>query len=205
MAETTPDDAAAAEAAAKAIADAEAAAKADAEATAEAEAKAIANAEAKSKAEAEAAEASAKQKSPRAAKDKADKAPAAKKSEGTLDTPANPVRTLALKGEGILSRHRSGVWSYPGAPLDPSATNLVLPVEYVTEQQIREALAGTDYAVITKDPLHEPLAIRLLGDGEVARPAISNAMAGSAEAGTEVPKNYRPEHDAGMPAAGSKR
>lgn len=106
------------------------------------------------------------------------------------------VRALAEKGEGMLVRHASGVWSYPGASIDLSGTNLVLPMESVTDAAVQEALGGEDFVVVTRNPDNTPRSIRVVsGDQPVV--VMSTAAAGTAEAGTELPLNSRPSHDAG--------
>jgi len=128
----------------------------------------------------------------------------ASRSEGGV----RAVLALAELGDGVLSRHHTGVWSYPGAPLDPHATNLVMPIAHVSEAEVREALAAGDVVVVSMNSMNEPLAVRVLSADQKPPRILTGAMAGSPEAGTEVPENYRPTHDAGSvpvsPAAAAR-
>ena len=113
--------------------------------------------------------------------------------------PAKPdsskVGPLAAKGGGNLVRHPgSGVWSYPGAPMDNSGTNVHLPVEYVTDAEVRAALDAGELHPIMGDGN----SVRVRGSNNAPPIAISMAMAGSPEVGTELPIGSRPSHDAGM-------
>jgi hypothetical protein len=102
-------------------------------------------------------------------------------------------KALADKGPGVLVKS-GGVWTYPGAPLDTSGTNLVLPLEYVSDADVQAALAGGDLVSAVVDPFGAVTAVRVSG-GEVK--AVTAGLAGSAEMGTELPPNSRVEHDAG--------
>jgi hypothetical protein len=102
---------------------------------------------------------------------------------------------LAGKGDGILIK-RGTVWTYPAAEIDRSGTNVQLPLEYVTDAEVQEALRGGELHPATTGPGGDVLSVRL-SDGDV-KAAISVAQAGTPEAGTELPPNSRPSHDAGM-------
>lgn len=103
---------------------------------------------------------------------------------------------LAAKGDGVLVK-RGDVWTYPTAEMDGSGTNLRLPVEYVTDTEVQEALRSGGLNPVTTLPSGAVMSVRVKGDGE-APAAISVAQAGTPEAGTELPHNSRPSHDAGM-------
>lgn len=102
---------------------------------------------------------------------------------------------LAKKGDGILVK-RGSVWTYPTAEMDRSGTNIQLPVEYVSDAEVQEALRGNKMHPVTTSATGEVLSVRIT-DGE-APAAISVVQAGTPEAGTELPPNSRPSHDAGM-------
>ena len=108
---------------------------------------------------------------------------------------APTAQQLAKKGNGVLVKH-GNVWSYAGAPIDRSGTNLQLPEEYITDAEVREMLESGELVVATHTPMHEPMAVRVKGDEEVA--VVSTVQAGTPEAGTELPPNSRVESDAGM-------
>ncbi|WP_407529425.1 hypothetical protein [Methylobacterium oryzisoli] len=103
------------------------------------------------------------------------------------------LQALADKGPGVLVK-RGAVWTYPGAPVDSAGTNLQLPVEYVSDADVQEALSGGDLVAAVVDPFGVVSAVRVAG-GEVK--AVTMGLAGSAEMGTELPPNSRVEHDAG--------
>lgn len=110
------------------------------------------------------------------------------------DTNHKDVRDLAAKGDGVLVR-RGNVWTYPGCPTDPSGTNLKLPTEFVTDEQVQAAMGESVFVTTTVDPIGTARAIRLSGDDDA--PVMSTAQAGTAHAGTELPVGSRPELDAG--------
>lgn len=112
--------------------------------------------------------------------------------------PAVPatIASLLEKGDGVLTK-RANVWTYPGAPNDRSGTNLVLPLEFVSEAAVQEALKKGDVVARATDTMGVVTS--------VGRPAAENApirvinmmTAGSVDAATELPPNSRPTHDAG--------
>lgn len=105
---------------------------------------------------------------------------------------------LAKSDTGTLVRHRSGVWSYPGAPMDPSGTNLRIPVESVTDADIQAGLLDGSFVAAGMGPENRVTAIRAApAEGEVRMGFVSSARAGSVEAATELPVGSRPTHDAG--------
>jgi hypothetical protein len=105
---------------------------------------------------------------------------------------------LAAKGEGVLVK-RGDVWTYPAADRDRSGTNVVLPVEYVSDAEVQQAIRDGHVHPATTAPGGAVLSVRVT-DGEAGK-AISVAQAGTPEAGTELPPNSRPSHDAGMKPA----
>lgn len=110
---------------------------------------------------------------------------------------SSTFRAIAEKGEGVLVRHPSGVWTYPDAPMDTSGTNLRLPQEYVSDAEVQKALAEGHLLGVTNDPGSGLRSVRLkAGKGDEAI-VMSVAAAGTAEAGTELPPNSRPSMDAG--------
>ncbi len=102
---------------------------------------------------------------------------------------------LAAKGDGVLVK-RGSVWTYPTAETDGSGTNIKLPVEYVTDQEVQQALRDGALVPATTETTGAPLSVRIKTDDAPA--AISVAQAGTPEAGTDLPPNSRPSHDAGM-------
>jgi hypothetical protein len=117
----------------------------------------------------------------------------------TEKTKATSFRELAEKGNGVLVR-RGSVWSYPGAPNDASGTNLQLPAEYVTDVEVQEALRVGDLVAVTQTPANQVMSVRLKGKNGDPMAKISTVQAGTAEAGTQLPPNSRPTHDAGRAA-----
>jgi hypothetical protein len=105
---------------------------------------------------------------------------------------ADDYRALAAKADGVLVRNGS-VWTYPGAPMDRSGTNLRLPLEYVTDETVQAALADGSLSPGVHDA-SGVIAVRVTAEGMPR--AITMAQAGTSEAGTELPPNSRPEHDA---------
>jgi hypothetical protein len=103
------------------------------------------------------------------------------------------LKTLAAKGNGILVK-RGTVWSYAGADLDTSGTNLRLPVEYVSDADVQAALQDGSFMAAVTDPFGSVTSVRLAADGVVA---VTAGLAGTAEMGTELPLNSRVESDAG--------
>jgi septal ring-binding cell division protein DamX len=103
------------------------------------------------------------------------------------------VRSLIKKGEGVLIK-RNGVWTYPGCANDPSGTNLVLPLEHVSDAEVQKALSDGDLRAAMTTPTGAVSAVRLIED-ETA--VVSSGLAGTAELGTELPSGSRPTHDAG--------
>jgi hypothetical protein len=101
---------------------------------------------------------------------------------------------LAKKGDGALVRSGS-VWTYPGAEMDRSGTNLRLPVEYVTDAEVQEALGAGHLTASVHGLDGQVAAVRVAKDGE-GPTAIPMTMVGTSEAGTELPPNSRPTHDA---------
>lgn len=103
------------------------------------------------------------------------------------------LKTLAEKGNGILVK-RGTVWSYAGAELDTSGTNLRLPVEYVSDADVQAALRDGSFMAAVTDPYGTVTSVRVAGEGVVA---VTAGLAGTAEMGTELPVNSRVENDAG--------
>lgn len=105
------------------------------------------------------------------------------------------VRALAEKGEGVLTRFGT-VWSYPGVDMDPSGSNLRLPIEHVSAAAVKAALDDTIVAVSTFDIAGQPLSVRIVVDGEQPK-VLSAAQAGTPDAGTQLPPGSKPSTDAG--------
>ena len=103
------------------------------------------------------------------------------------------LQALADKGPGVLVK-MGGVWTYPGAPVDLSGTNLKLPLEYVSDADVQDALRGGDLVAAVTDPFGHVTSVRISG-GDVI--AVTAGLAGTAEMGTELPPNSRVENDAG--------
>ncbi|GGC70724.1 hypothetical protein [Chelatococcus reniformis] len=112
----------------------------------------------------------------------------------------NGAAALAKKGDGVLTRVGS-VWTYPGCAIDPSGTNLRLPLEYVSDAEVKELLQAGDLVGVTQSVGGELLSVRLKGDDGAV--VLTTAQAGTAEAGTELPPGSRPTHDAGASVAAS--
>jgi hypothetical protein len=109
------------------------------------------------------------------------------------------VTDLAAKAGGVLIR-QGAVWTYPGAPMDPSGTNMRLPLEYVTDAQVSAALEANALVAATVAPGGFVTAVQVAGDA--VRPVVSTALAGTAEASTELRVGSRPSIDAGtVPAS----
>ena len=105
------------------------------------------------------------------------------------------INSLLAKGNVLVKR--GSVWSYPGSPNDRSGTNLVMPLDYVTDAEVQEALASGDLVVAAVDTYGGVAAVKAKpAEGETVR-IVNPALAGTAEAGTEMPVNSRPTHDAG--------
>jgi len=103
----------------------------------------------------------------------------------------------SLLGKGSVLVKRGSVWSYPGSPNDRSGTNLVMPLDYVTDAEVQEALASGNLVVAAVDTYGGVAAVKAKpAEGETVR-IVNPALAGTAEAGTEIPVNSRPTHDAG--------
>ncbi|SFJ68122.1 hypothetical protein [Methylobacterium brachiatum] len=110
-----------------------------------------------------------------------------------MTTSKADFQALADKGAGSLIKV-SGVWSYPGAPVDSSGTNLRLPLEYVSDADVQEGLRDGTLVAAVNDPYGHVSAVRIAQEGVTVVPA---GLTGTAEMGTELPPNSRPEHDAG--------
>lgn len=104
-------------------------------------------------------------------------------------------RDLASKGEGVLVK-RGSVWTYPSCETDRSGTNIQLPTEYVSDAEVQQALRDGKAYPATTDGTGAPVFVRVT-DGDIPA-SISVVQAGTPEAGTELPPNSRPTHDAGM-------
>lgn len=99
--------------------------------------------------------------------------------------------------EGILVK-RNGVWSNPSEPLDPSGTNLKLPLNYVSANEVDAAIKDGSLVVAAAGADGMATAVALPAkEGEARRVIVPASIAGTAEAGTELPPNSRPTHDAG--------
>jgi hypothetical protein len=115
------------------------------------------------------------------------------------ETKALTFQELAAKGDGVLVK-RGNVWTYPNAENDRSGTNLVLPLEYVSDAEVKKALQEGHLHAATAQMGGEVLSVRLKGIG--AAPKVLNVVqAGTPEAGTELPPGSRVEHDAGKRTA----
>jgi len=110
-----------------------------------------------------------------------------------MTTSKADFQALADKGAGSLIKV-GGVWSYPGAPVDTSGTNLQLPVEYVSDADVQEALRDGTLVAAVNDPYGNVSAVRIAQEGVTVVPA---GLTGTAEMGTELPPGSRPKHDAG--------
>jgi hypothetical protein len=100
---------------------------------------------------------------------------------------------LLAKGEGVLSK-RGNVWTYPGCLNDTSGTNLVLPLEYVTDVDVQKALSDGKLSAAVITPAGYVSSVRLASEGVAV---VQAGLAGSAEMGTELPPNSRVASDAG--------
>lgn len=110
-----------------------------------------------------------------------------------MTTSKADFQALADKGAGSLIKV-GGVWSYPGAPVDVSGTNLRLPVEYLSDAAVQEGLRNGTLVAAVNDPYGNVSAVRIAQDGVIVVPA---GLTGTGEMGTELPVGSRPEHDAG--------
>jgi hypothetical protein len=99
-------------------------------------------------------------------------------------------------GTGILSK-RGGVWAAPEAPLDLSGTNLRLPLEYVSDEDVQKGIQDGSLVVITIGSDNLPYAVRKKPEKDEVVMVVGAAQAGTAEAGTELPPNSKPSQDAG--------
>jgi hypothetical protein len=99
-------------------------------------------------------------------------------------------------GSGILSK-RGGVWAAPESPIDPSGTNLRLPLEYVSDEEVQKGIHDGSLVVITIGSDGLPYAVRKKPGKDEPVMTMSAAQAGTAEAGTELPPNSKPSQDAG--------
>jgi len=115
-----------------------------------------------------------------------------------MPKPAAPatIESLLEKGDGVLVK-RGGVWTYPNAPNDRSGTNLVMPVEFVSEAAVQEALTKGELAPTATTMTGAPMSVMKKPEGDVPVRILNMAQAGSVEAATEMPLNSRPTHDAG--------
>lgn len=104
------------------------------------------------------------------------------------------VISLLRKGDGVLTR-RGNVWSYPGSPNDLSGTNVVLPMEHVSDVAVQAALADGVLRAAVVAPSGHVSAVRHIEDETTL---VRAGLAGTAELGTELPPNSRVSHDAGM-------
>ena len=99
------------------------------------------------------------------------------------------VAALAAKGDGTLIRHASGVWSYPGA--STSGTNLAIPTEHVSDDQVRAAVQSGAFVRVANNSVR----LRRPEHEAAERPPV---QPGTPEAGTELPARSHPERDAGV-------
>lgn len=99
-------------------------------------------------------------------------------------------------GSGILAK-RHGVWAPPETPIDPSGTNLRLPVEYVSDEEVQKGIHDGNLVVITIGSDNLPYAVRKKPEKDEVVMTMGAAQAGTAEAGTELPPNSHPSQDAG--------
>lgn len=90
------------------------------------------------------------------------------------------IKALAGKGDGVLTKVGS-VWTYPGCPIDPSGTNLRLPMEYVSDADVQELLRDGSASAATLDASGNALAVRFDGAGR----AVTAAQIGTVDAATE--------------------
>jgi stringent starvation protein B len=122
----------------------------------------------------------------------------ATKPQAASSGPATVDGLLGKEGGGnILSKHRSGVWASPGTPIDLSGTNLRLPVEYVSDEEVQKAIHDGSVVVIAIGSDNLPFAVRKKPDKDEVVMTLSASQAGTAEAGTELPPNSHPSQDAG--------
>lgn len=95
----------------------------------------------------------------------------------------------------ILRQFAPGIWSYPGAPMDPSGTNVKLPVDYTTEAEINEGIEDGTLVVsaLGNDLSRSSVSLAANFSGRVHTPVT----AGTVEASTQLPPGSQPTHDAG--------
>lgn len=106
------------------------------------------------------------------------------------------VASLLEKGDGILIK-RNGVWTYPSAPNDRSGTNLVLPIEFVSDAAVQEAIKAGDLVTKATDTMGAVTSVSKPAPDGATILVVNMMQAGSVEAATELPLNSRPTHDAG--------
>ncbi|WP_342106311.1 hypothetical protein [Methylobacterium sp. SI9] len=116
------------------------------------------------------------------------------KTSSTSSAPT--IESLLEEGNGVLVK-RGSVWSYPGCPNDRSGTNLVLPIESVSDAEVQAALVSGDLVAKAGDVMGGTTAVTAKpAEGEIVM-TVNPMLAGSVEAATELPLNSRPTHDAG--------
>lgn len=91
---------------------------------------------------------------------------------------------LAAKGNGTLVRHDPGHWSYPGAPSDPAASNLHLPMESVSQSEVDAALADGAWSVVMRSPAGLPIIVASTASPLGQRAEITAADFGTASLAT---------------------
>jgi hypothetical protein len=74
-------------------------------------------------------------------------------------------------------------------------TNLRLPVEYVTDAEVQEALGAGHLTASVHGFDGQAHGVRIAKDANFPN-ALTLATVGTSEAGTELPPNSRPTHDA---------
>jgi hypothetical protein len=94
-----------------------------------------------------------------------------------------------------LRRFAPGIWSYVGAPLDPSGTNLKLPIDYTTEAEIDAGIEDGSLSVAAMGSDLSRSAV-VASDGFAGR-VHTPMSAGTVEASTQLPVGSQPTHDAG--------
>jgi hypothetical protein len=99
-------------------------------------------------------------------------------------------------GSGILSK-RGSVWAPPEMPMDLSGTNLRLPTEYVSDEEVQKAIHDGSVVVVTIGSDNLPYAVRKKPGKDESVMTMQASQAGTAEAGTELPPNSHPSQDAG--------
>ncbi len=106
------------------------------------------------------------------------------------------VLELAMKTDNEKLMRFGHVWSYPGAPIDNSGSNLRLPTEYVTDEQVQKALAAGELQALVIEPGGRVTVVQIASDEQPK--VISTVQAGTAEVGTELPPGSTPSLDAAM-------